>query len=269
VAGWFRHKIGRVTDPTPYIRALRASHDRLAGIAGSLDSAGLRTRSYATEWSIADVLSHLGSGAEIFQLLVTAGLGGEPPAQDDNQRIWDTWNARSPEEQAAQSIAVNEALVSRFESLSPEELDALQVTMFGGMVMDAAGLMRMRLSEHAVHSWDVAVVVDPAARVSQDAVELLIGGLPMMMQWMGKQAADPAVIAVTTTGPDGAYTLDTGGVTLTAGAPETPASASVDLTSEALLRLVYGRVDDSALASGELRTENVTLPDLQAVFPGF
>jgi uncharacterized protein (TIGR03083 family) len=258
-----------VTDPTPYLRALRASHDRLAGIAGSLDSDDLRKRSYATEWSIADVLSHLGSGAEIFELYVNAGLGGEPPAQEDNQRIWDTWNARSPEEQAARSIAANEALVSRFESLTPEQLDSLRVTMFGGMVMDAAGLLRMRLSEHAVHSWDVEVAVDPAARVSQDAVELLLGGLPQMMQWMGKKAADPAVIAVTATSPDGVYTLDTGGVTLTPGAAETPASASVELTSEALLRLVYGRVDESAVASGELRAENVTLPELRAVFPGF
>jgi hypothetical protein len=49
------------------------------------------------------------------------------------------------------------------------------------------------------------------------------------------------VIAITATSPDGAYTLDTGGVTLTQGAAETPASASLELTSEALLRLVYGR----------------------------
>lgn len=269
MAVWFRHKIGRVTDPTPYLRALRASHDRLTGIAGSLDSDDLRERSYAKEWTIADVLSHLGSGAEIFELYVTAGLGGEPPAEDANQRIWDTWNARSPEDQAAQSIAANEALVSRFESLTPQQLDSLRVTMFGGMVMDAAGLLRMRLSEQAVHGWDVAVAVDPAARVSQDAVELLLGMLPQMMQWMGKKAANPAVIAITTTSPDGIYTLDTGGVTLTPGDPEALASASVELTSEALLRLVYGRVDESAVTSGELRAEGVTLPELQAVFPGF
>ncbi len=258
-----------MTDPTPFIRALRASHDRLTGIVGSLDSGGLRKQSYATEWTIADVLSHLGSGAEIFEFYVTAGLGGEPPAQEVNQRIWDTWNARSPEEQASQSVAANEALVSRFESLTPDQLDAFQVTMFGGMVMDAAGVLRMRLSEHAVHSWDVAVAVDPAARVSQEAVELLVGGLSPLMRWAGKKAADPKVIAVTTTSPDGTYTLDTGGVTLVAGAPDTPAPASLELTSEALLRLVYGRVDESTVASGELRAENVTLPELQAVFPGF
>jgi len=258
-----------MTDPTPWISAVRASHDRLAGIVGSLDSDDLRKQSYAKEWSIADVLSHLGSGAEIFELAVNAGLGGEPPAQDDNQRIWDAWNAKSPEQQAADSIAANESLVSRVESLTPDQLDAFRVTMFGGMVMDIAGLLRLRLGEHAVHTWDVAVAVDPAARVSQDAVDLLAGGLSQLMQWVGKKAAEPAVIAVTTTHPDGSYTLDTGGVTLTPGAQETPASASLELTSEALLRLVYGRVDAPAVASGELRMTNVTLPELQAVFPGF
>jgi uncharacterized protein (TIGR03083 family) len=263
-----------MTDPTPWIGAVRASHDRLAGIVGSLDSDDLRKQSYAKEWSIADVLSHLGSGAEIFELAVNAGLGGEPPAQEDNQRIWDAWNAKSPEEQAADSIAANESLVSRVESLTPDQLDAFRVTMFGGMVMDIAGLLRLRLGEHAVHTWDVAVAVDPAAHVSQDAVDLLVGGLPQLMQWVGKKAAEPAVIAVTTSNPDGAYTLDTGtldtgGVTLTPGAPEAPASASLALTSEALLRLVYGRADESAVAAGELRMTNVTLPELRAVFPGF
>lgn len=258
-----------VTDPMPWVRAVRASHDRLAGIVATLDSAGLRKQSYAKEWSIADVLSHLGSGAEIFQGYVTAGLGGDAPGQEDNQRIWDVWNARTPEEQASQSVAANEALISRVESLTPDQLAAFRVPMFGGMIMDAAGLLRMRLSEHAVHAWDVAVAVDPAARVSPDAVGLLIGGLPQMMQWMGKKAAKPTVVAVTTTDPDGAYTVDTGGVTLTPGSGEEPASAFVELPAEALLRLIYGRLDESEVASGEVRLSGVTLPELQAVFPGF
>jgi uncharacterized protein (TIGR03083 family) len=134
--------------------------------------------------------------------------------------------------------------------------------------MDLPGMLRMRLSEHAVHTWDVAVAVDEAARVSPDAVALLIDGMSRMMPWMGKKAADPAVIAVTTTDPAREFTLDTGGVTLSPGAPDAP-SASLDLTAEALLRLVYGRVDDSAIATGEVRASGVSLKDLQAVFPGF
>lgn len=260
-----------VNDAGPWIRALRASHERLAAIVAPLNSDGLRENSYASEWSIAQVLSHLGSGAEIFLLDLDSGLtGGDPPAQTDYQAIWDVWNARSPGEQATESVAANEALVSRVEGLGDSERAAFRVAMFG-MTMDLAGLLRMRLSEHAVHTWDVAVALDPAARVDGRAVALLIDGLPQMMAWMGKKAAEPAVIAVTTTGPARAYTLDTGGVTLTPDGDGAPAgsSASLDLTAEALLRLVYGRVDESAQASGEVRASNVSLADLRAVFPGF
>jgi uncharacterized protein (TIGR03083 family) len=261
--------VDSVTDPGPYVRALRASHDRLAGIVAGLDSGGLRKQSYDTEWSIAQVLSHLGSGAEIFLLNLDAGLaGGESPDQADFRAIWDVWNARSPEEQAAESVVANEALVARVESLSDEQLAAFRVAMFG-MNLDAAALLRMRLSEHAVHTWDVAVALDAAARVSADAAALLIDGLPQMLGWMSKKAADPAVIAVTTTGPARTFTLDTGALTLTPGSPAAPPSGSLELTAEALLRLVYGRVDESALASGEVRASNVDLESLQAVFPGF
>ena len=251
------------TDAGPWVRALRASHDRLSGIVGSLDAEGLRQQSYDSQWSIAQVLSHLGSGAEIFLLNLEAGLtGGDPPGQETFVRIWDTWNARSPEEQASQSVAVNEAMVARVESLTPEQLAAFRVAMFG-MNLDITGVLRMRLSEHAVHTWDVAVAVDPAARVSADAVGLLIDGVSPMIGWMSKKAADPAVIAVTTTDPARTFTLDTGGVTLTPGQAETP--ASLRLTAEELLRLVYGRLDESATVSAS----KVSLADLRAVFPGF
>jgi uncharacterized protein (TIGR03083 family) len=259
------------SDPGPWLRALRNSHDRLVSIVATLDSDGLSRQSYASEWSVAQVLSHLGSQAQIFSLWLDAGLtGGEAPGQEAFVPIWDVWNARSPQEQAAESVAVNEALVSRFEALSPAELDSIRLALFG-MTLDAVGLLRMRLSEHALHTWDVAVAVDPAARVAPDAVALLIDGLSTPMAWLGKKAADPAVIAVTTTNPAREFTLDTGGVALTAqdGDGSRTAAGSLDLTAEALLRLVYGRVDDSAVASGEIRPSNVDLADLRTVFPGF
>jgi uncharacterized protein (TIGR03083 family) len=248
------------------VRAVRASHDRLAGLVAGLDGDGLRAQSYDTEWSIADVLSHLGSGAEIFSLTLTAGLaGGESPTLDECKPIWDTWNARSPEDQAERSVAVNEALVARVESLTPEQRAAFQVTMFGRMPMDLAGVLGMRLSEHALHTWDVAVVGDPAAKVAQDAVDLLIDRLGMMVGFMGKKAPAPVAVAVTATGPDRAFTLDTGGVTLAPASAGDAPTASLALPAEAFLRLVYGRLDDGA----GLTASGVTLPELKSVFPGF
>jgi uncharacterized protein (TIGR03083 family) len=255
-----------VTDAQPWVSALRSSHDRLSGIVAGLDSDGLRAQSYDTEWSIADVLSHLGSGAEIHLLTVNAGAAaGPPPAREQFQEIWDRWNAKTPEDQAADSVAANEALVSRVESLTPAERESFSVMMFGPRPMDLAGVLGLRLGEHALHTWDIAVTLDPAARVAPYAVALLIDTLAPMAGYFGKKAADPAVIAVATTEPERAFTVESGGVTVTPDAAGDAVTASLELPAEVFLRLLTGRVDDAS----ELTASGVTLPELKAVFPGF
>ena len=52
-------------DPRIWIAVLRNSHERLASLVSPLTPEQLRGPAYPTEWSIAQVLSHLGSGAEI------------------------------------------------------------------------------------------------------------------------------------------------------------------------------------------------------------
>jgi uncharacterized protein (TIGR03083 family) len=257
--------VTNATDPTPWVSALRASHDRLSAIVAGLKADDLRTQSYAKEWTIADVLSHLGSGAEIFSLVIESGVtGAEPPTMEAFQPIWDTWNARTPEDQAAQCFIANEALVSRVEALSAAERESFSVVMFGPTPMDLAGVLGMRLSEHAVHAWDVEVALDPAARIAPDAVGLIAVRIPMMAGFMGKKQEHPKVVAVSTTDPAMTFTLDTGGVTLTPGS--TGASASLALPTEAFVRLVYGRLDGDADVTSAV---GVTIPELQAVFPGF
>ena len=69
-----------------------------------------------------------------------------------------------------------------------------------------------------------------------------------MVARVGKVAERPVTIAVTTRAPERPFTLDTGGVTLEPGSPPFGTAAS-NLTGEALLRLVYGRLDDAHLTS--------------------
>ena len=65
-----------MTEPTyvDWISAARASHERLATIAAPLTEDQLTSQSYDTEWTVAQVLSHIGSGAEIFGLILDASL---------------------------------------------------------------------------------------------------------------------------------------------------------------------------------------------------
>ena len=83
--------------------------------------------------------------AEIFSLYVDAGVtGGDPPAPEDFKPVWEAWNARSPEDQAALSVAANEALVARIETLNAEQRTGFHVTMFGRMPVDLAGVLGLR-----------------------------------------------------------------------------------------------------------------------------
>src|SRR5260370_34742868 len=160
--------------PAPWVDALRHSHDRLQTTAGPLDAAQLRRPSSASEWWIAQVLSHIGSQAEIFGLFLDAGLSEQdPPGPDAFPPIWETWNAKSPQDQAADALRADETVTAWFESLDDDQLKRFRLSLFG-MDLDAAGLARMRLGEHAVHTWDVAVALDPAATLAPDAVGLLI-----------------------------------------------------------------------------------------------
>jgi len=116
------------TDPAPWIQALRHSHDVLRATAEPLTEDQLRQRSYASEWSIAQVLSHLGSQSEIFGLFLDAGLTGQdPPGMEQFVPIWDIWNAKGPQAQADDALLadVSKPLVtphSRQNGLSRADL---------------------------------------------------------------------------------------------------------------------------------------------------
>jgi len=176
---------------TDTIDIVRRSQDRFAEILGNLPPDQVSAPSYDDEWSIADVASHLGSQAEIFGLFLDAGIDGtEPPNHDAFLAIWDRWNAKPPTEQVSDSVAANESLVARIEEIPTDDRGAFAVEMFGG-TRDLDALAAMRLSEHAVHTWDIAVALDPDATVSPEAVELLADALPATASRAAKTVTAP------------------------------------------------------------------------------
>ena len=105
----------------------------------------------------------------------------------------------------------------------------------------------------------------PFIAVAFTTILISLIGIPPMVGFMGKQAPAPVAVAVTTTSPERAFTLDTGGVTLAPAAAGDAPAASLALPAEAFLRLIYGRLDDAT----EVAASGVTLPELKSVFPGF
>jgi len=259
------------TDARASIGVLRNSHERLASLVAPLSPDQLRVQSYDTDWNVAQVLSHLGSGAEISLLRLPAALGeSEPPGPESFQPVWDAWNAKSPDDQAVDSLISNESYIRALEQLSDDDLARISLP-FLGMVFDAAGLVRLRLGEHALHTWDVAVTFDPKATVSPDAVSVLIDSVPeFLAPRLGRAPEVPFRIRIQTTDPERDYLLIAGDAVSVTGWPGDGGSADgeVRMPAEALLRLAYGRLDAEHTPAG-VTGEAAELDRLRAIFPGF
>ncbi len=253
------------------IAALRTTHDDLAGVVGGLTDEQLGRASGSSEWSVAQVLSHLGSGAAIGLATLRTATGSAPaPGTDANQQVWDRWNAMTPNQQASGSLAADGELVAAFEALTAEQREALRVTMgFLPAPLPLAGFAGMRLNEAAQHSWDVRVSLDPAAALAPDAAALLAehfaGDLGFLLGFTGKadQLAEPAVVDVE---GSGYAVVIKDSVALVTAAPTSTATFTGPL--EAAIRLFAGRLTPGHTPAG-LEVTGLTLDDLRRVFPGY
>lgn len=271
-------------DTSPSIKALRTSHDRFVALVEPLLDAGVQRPSYASEWSIAQVASHLGSQAEIFQLFLDAGLtDGLAPGGEVFPPIWDRWNALPPARQVTRSIVANEQFVTRVERLELDHRDGLRVAV-SGTELDLAGLALLRLGEHAVHTWDVAVTLDPDTTIAADAVRLLIDQLPSLAARTGQPVAGRASLQILTDEPQRRFRLQLApevALVNEEGAPS-PSEWRLQMPAEALIRLIYGRLDaghtpggitaekvgDHGMSDGSHDASHL-LRQLRHVFPGF
>ena len=261
------------TQADQIIETLRAGHDELDTIVAKLRPEDLTRGSAAAEWTVAQVLSHLGSGAEIFLAILEGALDGSGvPAGDFNQSVWDRWNAMSPGEQAAGFLVSNEKLVQRYEGLDDRQRAELEVD-FGFMPepLDVAAAVGMRLSEFTLHSWDVRVVFDADATLQPEAVGVLLDGIGGTIAWAGKadRLDGAARIAVRTTDPDRAFGL---AIEDSVQVVEVPDAADGELTApgEYVVRFLTGRNSAQFTpASVTFTSENLTLDELRAVFPGY
>jgi hypothetical protein len=101
-----------------HLHALSASADRLRALVTPLDDAALEQGAYPSEWTIADVLSHLGSGAVIQQRRLDDALAGRPTPDDIGPPVWDEWNAKSPRAKADDGLRADRALVDRIAAVT-------------------------------------------------------------------------------------------------------------------------------------------------------
>lgn len=256
----------------PWLSAALSSHERLAGTVHSLTSGQLEAPSYASEWSIAQVLSHLGSGAEIFSLFLKAGIEGSPsPGMAEFEPIWAAWNAKGPADQAADALVADREFLDQVVALDERARAAWHMDLMGAD-RGLSDVLRFRLGEHAVHTWDIQVTLDDKSVLAPDATALLIDSLDELV---GRVPRPPDVrvrALIITAGPSRRFLLtgeDGESMALQAVGEAISGDdvAVLELPAEVLVRLVYGRLDPAHTpvvgGDGDL------LDTLRRVFPGF
>jgi uncharacterized protein (TIGR03083 family) len=247
------------------VRALRASVGRLHELAGGLDDAQVASQSYCDDWSIAQVLSHLGSGAVISLRGLQDARAGTSPPEGFNQSVWDEWDAKTPRAQTDDALVADEALVAAYEAVGDDERAGLEFAL-GPLTLGFDQLVGLRLNEHTFHSWDIAVMFDPVAGLPDDATALVVDNLSLIARFSGRPDGEARTIAVRTTAPgrDIALRLSADGVELVGGEPV--ATPDLELPAEAFCRLVYGRLDPDHTPA--FTGDTALVDSLRAVFPG-
>ena len=245
--------------------ALEASVKHLRQIVDDLDETQYTAQAYPSEWTIAQVMSHIGSGAAIMRHGIEAIIAGNQVPDRFNQSVWDEWNAKAPAVQVADSLVADRALIERVALVPATDRTSFRMSI-GPMSLDFDGTLGLRLGEHALHTWDIDVSVDPAATVPEQAAGLIVDTISMLVGFAAKSDGTERQLAIHTCDPERDFVLTIGldRVSLEPSAPSDVADLTIP--TEALVRLVYGRLDAAHTPAG---LDEAVVATLRPIFPGF
>ncbi|HML01551.1 MAG TPA: maleylpyruvate isomerase family mycothiol-dependent enzyme [Acidimicrobiales bacterium] len=261
--------VGDVPEPTTFAQvfaALGRSRDRLELVLSSLSPEQIREGSYCDEWSRAQVASHLGSGAEIFGGFVEAGLrAGAPLGTEQLRPVWERWNGKTPEEQVADCLTADRRLLDLLGGIDDLHRSSWRLEMFGAE-RSLLDVVRMRLSEHALHSWDIVVSIDPGAGLEDDATLVLVDWIGTMVQ--RAEPVEQMTLAVVTTAPARHFVLELSGGAARLRRDGDASLPYLELPAEAFIRLVSGRLDPGHTPASAT-AQGVDLDAVRRAFPGY
>jgi uncharacterized protein (TIGR03083 family) len=250
---------------TDALDALELSVAYLRSIIDGMSEDQYVASAHPTEWTVADVMSHLGSGAIISKRSIDDTVEGRETPPKFNESVWDVWNAKTPHAQVTDALDADKALINRMLELTPEERGRYFLSI-GPFRFEFDQAVRLRLGEHVFHTWDIEESFNKDATLQPEAVPFLFGNLELLMRFAAKPSGKAHTLHIRTTDPqkDFALTQTMDGVEL--DEVEGVDEFDLEIPAEAFLRLAYGRLDEQHTPAGIDATH---LAELRRVFPGF
>jgi uncharacterized protein (TIGR03083 family) len=265
---------GAAPDYQQIVDAVRDEFQTLDRYLGSLALERWRGPTACTEWNLTKLVSHLGSGAVLVLRMVRSGLEGTPPqTPEERQQVWGHFDSLEPEPLYREFQQANRDALAYLDQLPADQRER-RVSSFLGEV-PVAVLLRARLAEISLHSWDARVAMDPTARLLFESVGPLVD---QTLAYMARRSNAEARNSLTGTvfeldleGRRVALVVNQDGLTLPDPGQTAP-KATLWLTGEAFVRLAAGRFPlEAAEHNGELALDGDRQAALQlnALFPGY
>lgn len=243
---------------------LELSVNHLRSVAEGMSESQFVASAYPSEWTVADVMSHLGSAAIITKRGIDDSLEGRETPPQFNQSVWDLWNAKTPHAQVTDALDADKALLTRLIEMTPDERGRYSLNL-GPITFDFDDTVRSRLREHVVHTWDIEEAIDQNATLQPDAVPFLIDDLDLLMRFGAKPTENEHTLHIRTTDPAREFALNQSGDGVTLNEVEGVEIFDLELPAEAFVRLANGRLDEQHTPAG---IDSTHLDELRRVFPG-
>jgi uncharacterized protein (TIGR03083 family) len=247
------------------LKALHNSVAHLNEVIEKIEPAKYTDPAYPTEWTIADTMSHLGSGAVIMGQNFDNILSGAAADPDFNKTTWDEWNAKEPTAQVTDALVADAALLDRLQMLDEEGRDKFEFSM-GPMKFDFAGFVSLRLNEQVLHTWDIEVTTNGSATLPEDAAAIMVDRAALFVGFSGKSNGVAHDVHVKTVDPEREFVLAFSEDSVSMSVNEEGGHVDLELPAEAFVRLIGGRLDPKHTprsVTGE------HLDELREAFPGF
>jgi len=250
---------------TSALDALELSVNHLRSMMEPMSEEQYVASAHPTEWTVAQVMSHIGSAAVISKRNIDDSLNDRETPSEFNQSVWDVWNAKTPHAMVTDSLDADQALLTRMQELTPEERQRFYRNL-GPWRLDFDQAVRLRLGEHVLHTWDIEEAFDTHATLQPEAVPFLFDNLQLLMRFGAKPTERVHTLHIRTTEPSHNLELRQSGDAVTLNEVDDMDVVDLELPAEAFIRLTYGRLDEKHTPAGIDRTH---LDELRRVFPGF
>jgi uncharacterized protein (TIGR03083 family) len=248
------------------LNALQESVAHLYDVASGIEPIDYTSPAYPSEWTVADTMSHLGSGAVIGARGIEDFIAERERDTDFNQTVWNLWNAKAPADQVSDALVSDREYLEALRAMTDEQRAGYQMSL-GPMSFDFDGVVGLRLGEHAVHTWDIEVSFDADATLSSGASGLILDRIGFLLEHTARAPGDGREITIHTIDPDRSFTLRLTDDSAELVEEPHDGRADLEIPAEALVRLFYGRLDEAHTPDSLHGDEVVAY--LRGVFRGF